>query len=91
MFEDLTTVLTQIESCLNSRPLVPMSENDDCIEALTPVQFLIGQSMEALPDNPTSYNPTSTLRCWHLCQNIVRHFWSRWSSEYLASLQRFTK
>ena len=41
-FEELTTVLAQVESCLNSRPLVPLcTHNDDGIEALTPGHFLI--------------------------------------------------
>ncbi len=35
-FEELTTILTQVEACLNSRPLVPLPNEDDGIEALTP-------------------------------------------------------
>ena len=34
-FEELTTVLTQVEACLNSRPL-------DGVDVLTPGHFLIG-------------------------------------------------
>ena len=42
-FEELSTVLTQIEACLNSRPLVPLNNDDNGIEALTPGHFLIGR------------------------------------------------
>ena len=90
-FEELTTVLAQIESCLNSRPLVHRPCEDDSIEALTPGHFLIGQPLESLPDEAITYRSTSLLRRWHLCQSLVRHFWRRWSSEYLASLRRFAK
>ena len=90
-FEEMVTVLTQIEACLNSRPITQLSPDSDC-EALTPGHFLVGRPLEALPDSPQSLlQPMSMLRRWHLCQAIVRHFWRRWSSEYLVSLRKFTK
>ena len=90
-FEEFSTVLTQIEACLNSRPLVPLSCDDDGVDALTPGHFLIGRPLESLPDPAFSYHSVSLLHRWHLCQNLVRHFWQRWSSEYLSSLRKFTK
>ena len=33
----------------------------------------------------------SLLRHWYLCQVLVRHFWQRWSKEYISSLRRYTK
>ncbi len=39
-FEELTTTLTQVEACLNSRLLVPLNScDDDGIEVLTPGHF----------------------------------------------------
>jgi hypothetical protein len=90
-FEEFSTVITQIEACLNSRPLVALSCNDDGLEALTPGHFLIGRPLESLPDPSFSYRKLSLLRRWHLCQNLVRHFWQRWSQEYLSSLRKYTK
>ena len=91
-FEELTTVLTQIESCLNSRPLISLPANDDDgIEALTLGHFLIGQPLESIPDSAISYRSLSLLKCWDLCQSIVRHFWKRWSNEYIKSLKRSNK
>ena len=91
-YEELTTILTQVEACLNSRPLVPInSPDDDGIEVLTPGHFLIGQPLCALPDPSFSYRSVSLLRRWYLCQNLVRHFWKRWSAEYLSSLNRYNK
>ena len=35
-YEELLTVLAQIEACLNSRPLASVPHDDDGIEMLTP-------------------------------------------------------
>ena len=86
-FEEFTTILTQIDSCLNSRPPVPLQCDEDGIEALTPGHFLIGKPPESIPDPFFSY---CALWRWHLYQALVRHFWQRWSTEYI-SLRRYTK
>ncbi len=89
-FEELTTVLTQIEACLNSRPLASLPCEGEGLEVLTPGHYLIGRPLEALPDSSPS-PPVSMLRCWVLTQSVVRHFWKRWSSEYLTCLRKFSK
>ena len=86
-FEELTTVLTQVKACMNSRPLAPIPSQDDALEPLTP-GHLIGKPLESLLD---SFRSLSLLRRWHLCQNLTRHFWARFSKEYLVSLNRLTK
>lgn len=90
-FEEFITILTQVEACLNSRPLTSLSCDSDNVEVLTPGHFLIGKPMEALPDTSISYRALPLLRRWHLCQCVVRHFWQRWSVEYVTSLRRLTK
>ena len=90
-FEENSTVLTQVESCLNSRPLVALASDGDSVNVLTPAHFLIGRPLESLPDSSFSYRPRSLLRRWHLCQNIVRQFWVRWKREYLSSLRKHSK
>ena len=84
-------ITTQIEACLNSQPLTPLPENTQEIEALTPGHFIIGHPLEVLPDPSSSHRPIPELKRWHLCQTLVRHFWQRWSSEYLGQLQSFSK
>lgn len=91
-FEELTTVFAQVEACLNSRPLISnVSADEDGIEVLTPGHFLIGQPLTALPDSSFECQSISILRRWQLCQNLVRKFWKRWSSEYLPILNRHNK
>ena len=90
-FEEFTTVLTQVEACLNSRPLVPLPCDGDTIEPLTPGHFLIGRPLEALPDSSESCCSISLLKRWHLCRHLTRHFWRRWTAEYIDIIRRFVK
>jgi hypothetical protein len=69
-FEEMSTVLAQIEACLNSRPLAPLPAEEDALEPLTPGHFLVGKALESLPDPSISFRPLSLLRRWCLCQNL---------------------
>ena len=91
-FEEMATVLSQIEACLNSRPLGALPpNNDDGVEMLTPGHFLIGRPLQAIPDESKSFQKQNLLRRWHLCQSLVRHFWERWKTEYLAAIRKNSK
>ena len=91
-FEEMSTTLCQIEACLNSRPLVPLNTVDEnVIEVLTPGHFIAGKSLTALPDRSATERPLTELKRWQLCQNVVNHFWKRWSVEYIMSLTKYTK
>ena len=91
-FEELNTVLCQTEACMNSRPLgVIPHDNENGIEIFTLGHFLFGRPIEALPDHDLSSQPLSLLHCWHLCEALDRHFWKRWQSEYITSLQKLSK
>ena len=69
-FEEYSTVLAQVEACLNSRPLVALPCDGKGIVILTPGHFLIGRPIKSLPDPSFSYRPMSLLLRWCLCQNI---------------------
>ena len=62
-FQEFTTVLTQIEACVNSRLLTPMNlPDDDGIAVLTPGHFFIDKPLTSLPDPQLSYRSVSLLR-----------------------------
>nr|CAI5839655.1 unnamed protein product [Callosobruchus analis] len=48
-YEEMYTLLVQIEACLNSRPLTPLSNDPSDYLPLTPAHFLIGDSLASIP------------------------------------------
>ncbi|XP_058817215.1 uncharacterized protein LOC131680520 [Topomyia yanbarensis] len=90
-FEDLTTLLTQIEASMNSRPIVPLSEDPNDIAALTPAHFLIGSTMHSLPEPELHRLPLNRLDHYQRLQRIYQQFWYHWRTEYLQELQRDSK
>ncbi|XP_065091625.1 uncharacterized protein LOC135712602 [Ochlerotatus camptorhynchus] len=90
-YEDMATVLCQIEAVMNSRPLLPMSDDPNDLAALTPAHFLIGTSMHALPDPDLLHITESRLEHYHKLQLHVQQFWIHWRKEYLQELQKDTK
>ncbi|XP_047105115.1 uncharacterized protein LOC124768933 [Schistocerca piceifrons] len=73
-FEELTTVLIQIEACLNSRPLCLLSDDLDSPAALTPGHFLIGQPLCAHPEPSVLEVPANRLHRWQVVQQLHQSF-----------------
>lgn len=89
--EDFSTLLVQVEACLNSRPLTPLSDDPDDLEPLTPAHFLVGTSLQAIQDVDIVSIPSNRLSSFQLVQQRLQHFWNRWRREYLCQLQARTK
>ncbi|XP_058817668.1 uncharacterized protein LOC131680977 [Topomyia yanbarensis] len=89
--EDMNTLLVQVEGCLNSRPLTPMSDDPNDLQPLTPAHFLVGESLQAVPDPDLTVVPMNRLTQWQLTQQRLQNFWKRWRREYLCQLQGRTK
>ncbi|GFW81678.1 uncharacterized protein TNCV_2883521 [Trichonephila clavipes] len=89
-FEELVTLVTQIEACLNSRPLTPLSNDPQDLQPLTPGHFLIGAPMASFPEEVPS-QPACLKKRWNLIQHLRSQFWRRWHLEYLNQLQQRTK
>ncbi|XP_036146036.1 uncharacterized protein LOC118646691 [Monomorium pharaonis] len=87
-YEELYTLLVQIEAILNSRPLTPMSSDPNDLAPLTPAHFLVGRSLTSPADPTLTDVPESRLSRWQLIQSLQQHFWKRWSKEYISELQQ---
>jgi len=85
-YEELSTLLAQVEACLNSRPLEALSDDPDDTTALTPGHFLIGTALNAVPEASLAPVPSNRLARWQMLQRMRDHFWERWSQEYIHSL-----
>lgn len=87
-YEELLTVLTQIEAVLNSRPLCPMSDNPNDVSVLTPGHFLTLEPLNAPPEPDLTPLNVGRLNRWQLVQRLQQEFWRRWHTEYLHTLQQ---
>ncbi|XP_040175623.1 uncharacterized protein LOC120908545 [Anopheles arabiensis] len=89
--DELNTILIQIEGCLNSRPLTPLSNDPSDLEMLTPGHFLIHRPIVSLAEPSLEKLPFNRLDRWQKVQEFVRRLWKRWSTDYLSGLQQRTK
>lgn len=95
-YEELLTVLSEIEMVINSRPLSYVSP-DDLEEPLTPSHLLIGRRLMNLPDNllydermedeDYSITPEVLTKRMRFLHRTIHKFWSRWKREYLLELR----
>lgn len=87
-YEEYSTLLCQIEGCMNSRPLTPLSADSADLNALTPFHFLIGYPVTSIPEPDLKHLSSNRLSKWQLIQRMRDHIWKRWSREYLHHLQQ---
>ncbi|XP_062537731.1 uncharacterized protein LOC134206068 [Armigeres subalbatus] len=90
-FEELATVLAEIEALLNSRPMFALSNDPSDPQVITPAHYLIGRPLTA-PAEPSLENvKINRLERWQHLQLMREHFWRAWTKDYLASLQPIKK
>ncbi|GAB0086571.1 hypothetical protein DMENIID0001_006610 [Sergentomyia squamirostris] len=90
-FEEMTTVLCQIEATLNSRPIALISNDPNDRSYLTPGHFLTGAPGNAPPDPNLSEIPKNQLSQWQLCQERAQNFSQQFRTLYLNTLQQRSK
>ena len=89
-YEELLTVIIEIECVLNSRPLTYVS-SEDMDEPLTPSHLVTGRRLLSLPEEVLVHEEKDnevvllTRRHRYLIL-LLAHFWTRWSREYVIEL-----
>jgi len=95
-FDELRTILTEIEAILNDRPLTYVSNTESDPIALTPSHLLNGRPLTSLPylqvdeeelEDPSFGNHLSLNNRYSQLAKIQAEFWKRWSTEYLTALR----
>ena len=90
-FDELRTVLVEVEGTLNSRPLT-YEYNEVEHEALTPSHLILGRRIKSMPDEiaeePEANESSCSERFRYLTVKLA-HFWKRWRNEYLVNLREF--
>ena len=88
--ESLQTLMCEVESILNSRPITSISDDTDDLKALKPSHLLL---LREGPQAPPCVSDARDIyrRRWRQVQYLAMIFWRRWIKQYLPELQRRQK
>ena len=85
--EVLTTLMAEVSTIVNNRPLTPVSNDPEAPEILTP-NMILTQKSAPLPPPPGSFTPDDLHTAqWRQVQYLSNVFWARWKKEFLPLLQ----
>lgn len=89
--EVLSTLMAEVCTIVNSRPLVPVSSDPEAPAVLSPTLILTQKQPDATFSVPEFGTKDALRSQWKLVQRLADQFWSRWRTEYLSALQKRTK
>ncbi|XP_065654791.1 uncharacterized protein LOC136081405 [Hydra vulgaris] len=89
-YEQMLTLLQEIETVINNRPLT-FVYNEPCVEALTPNHLVFGRKLNLNGVNSDSNIEHDLNKRYNHLQTVLEHFIKRWKSEYLTELREFHK
>ena len=84
-YSELYTILTDIESAINQRPLTYQGTDPNDLQAITLAHLALGRSLGQLPEIP--FKAARLSNRVNYINILFIHFWSRWTREYLPPLQ----
>ena len=87
---ELRTLLAEVESIVNNRPITAVSDDPEDCSALTPNHFLL-QKATQLPPGVFVKEDSFSRKRWRKVQFLGDHFWKRWIREHLPTLQKRSK
>ena len=86
-FLELSTIFSEVESFLNSRPLGIVSDSPDSpFVSVSPAELAIGRRVDSLPFERSHPRDTPLSRRWATRKRVLQMFWKRWVKSYLLDL-----
>ena len=86
-FDEMTTILAEIEFVLNTRPLTHI-DADTSTQIITPAHLLYGRSLLTCQQLKDENVPSIKCKAsYRRVTTAIDHFWTRWHSEYLMELR----
>lgn len=73
-YEELSTILCEVEACLNSRPLRELTNDSKDAVALTPTHLLSGKPISLHPEVMDSDSTSDVTTRWKLIQKCLEIF-----------------
>lgn len=89
--EGQQTLLCEVESIINDRPITTTSNDPNDLEALTPNRLLVMRTQPNIPPGVFSKDDHYARRRWRQIQYMTELFWRIWTQEYLPLLQERQK
>ena len=84
-YDELQTVIVEIEAVLNSRPLCYVG--DEINEVITPSHFLVLKRLTSEPSSFPCVEEPNLLKMLKGSRRLLERFWSIWYERYVTSLR----
>ena len=90
-FEELSTILTEIEMTINSRPITYLYENNE-IEALCPSHLMVGRRLQSNSrieerNELAELTYSSFSKKLRYLESLLEMYWRRFNTDYLSELR----
>ncbi|XP_074648982.1 uncharacterized protein LOC141904302 [Tubulanus polymorphus] len=89
--EEFRTLICEVESIVNGRPITPVTSDPDDLEPLTPNHLLLLRGGSKLPPREFASVDQYSRRRWRHVQYLADQFGWRWQREYIPLLQERQK
>ena len=93
--KELSTIITEVESIVNDKPMTYSSEDDSAPHPLSPSQLLCSYKLRHFPEvlenedlfTPEFNNHSQLNKRFKYCNLVIHRFWERFYKEYLTALR----